>query len=90
MIALVKAIQKWQPYLLGRSLIVYIDHQSLRYLLEQKILTPTQIRRLSKIMGYDLFIKYKKGSENTIAINLSRRVDFEFLALSLPLVEWKS
>ena len=34
MLALVLAVQKWRPYLLGRTFIVRIDHCSLKYLWE--------------------------------------------------------
>jgi hypothetical protein len=44
LLSLVKAIQKWRPYLLGQSFKVKIDQQSLKFLLEQKIGTAAQQR----------------------------------------------
>ena len=39
LLALATAIKKWRPYLLCRPFIVRIDHQSLKFLLEQRIAT---------------------------------------------------
>ena len=33
-LALISAIQKWRPYLLGQAFKIKTDHQSLKYLLE--------------------------------------------------------
>lgn len=60
MLAIVKAIRRWRPYLLGRPFIVRTDQRSLKYLMEQRITTPTQTRWLPKILGYDYVIQYKK------------------------------
>jgi len=56
MLAIVKAIRKWHTYLLGKPFIVRTDQRNLKYLLEQRITTPTQARWLPKIMGYDYTI----------------------------------
>jgi len=37
LLALVVAVKKWRPYLLGKPFVIKIDHQNLKYLLEQKI-----------------------------------------------------
>jgi hypothetical protein len=34
LVALVAAIKKWRPYVLGHPLTIKTDHQSLKYLLE--------------------------------------------------------
>lgn len=37
LLAIVMATQKWQAYLQGNRFIIKIDHQSLKYLLEQRL-----------------------------------------------------
>ncbi|KAA8525965.1 hypothetical protein F0562_007935 [Nyssa sinensis] len=73
MLAVVKAVRKWRPYLLGKPFTVRTDHQSLKYLLEQRITTPAQSRWIPKLLGYDYIIEYKRGSENQAADSLSRQ-----------------
>jgi hypothetical protein len=72
LLSLVSAVQKWRPYLLGQSFIIKTDQQSLKFLLEQKVGTATQQRWMSKLLGYDFTIEYKKGKENKVADALSR------------------
>ncbi|XP_011027642.1 PREDICTED: transposon Ty3-G Gag-Pol polyprotein [Populus euphratica] len=88
MLAIVKAIRKWRPYLLGRPFTVRTDHKSLKFLLEQRITTPAQTRWLPKLLGYDYVVEYKKGPDNKGADALSRKVEFNFLAVSLPRPYW--
>jgi hypothetical protein len=75
LLSLVTAIQHWRPYLLGNTFTVRTDHQALKFLLEQKIGTPSQQRWLSKLIGYDFVIEYKSGSTNYVADALSRLPD---------------
>ena len=44
LVALVAAVKKWRPYLLRHFFTIKTDHQSLKFLLEQKIGTPMQQR----------------------------------------------
>jgi len=71
-LALVTAIQKWRPYLLGQAFKVKTDQQSLKYLLEQRVGTPTQQKWLSKLIGYDFVVEFRAGKENLVADALSR------------------
>ncbi|RVW69998.1 Retrovirus-related Pol polyprotein from transposon 17.6 [Vitis vinifera] len=64
MLAIVKAIKLWRPYLLGKPFTVRTNQKSLKYLLEQRITTPAQTRWLPKLLGYDYEIEYKRGPEN--------------------------
>ena len=70
--AVVLAVEKWRPYLLGRHFVIRTDHFSLKYLLEQKITTAFQGKWLSKLMGFDYEICYRGGKENVAADGLSR------------------
>jgi hypothetical protein len=82
--ALVTAVQKWMPYLLGRPFVVRTDQQSLKFLLEQKVGTPSQQKWVTKLLGYDFTVEYKKGVDNRVADALSRREDWgEEITLSL-------
>ena len=59
--AVVLVVEKWRPYLLGRHFVIKTDHFSLKYLLEHKITSAFQGKWLSKLMGYDYEICYKKS-----------------------------
>lgn len=72
LLAIVMATQKWQYYLQGHHFVIKTDHQSLKYLLEQRLSTIFQQKWLAKLMGLDYEICYKKGKENIVADALSR------------------
>lgn len=73
MLAIVVAVRTWRPYLLGRRFTIQTDQKSLRFLLEQRILTPEQQKWVGKLDGYDYEITYKPGATNKVADALSRR-----------------
>lgn len=75
MLAIVIAIRTWRPYLMGRRFTIQTDQRSLRFLLEQRILTPEQQKWIGKLVGYDYEITYKPGTANAAADALSRRSD---------------
>ncbi|GKB65753.1 transposon ty3-I gag-pol polyprotein [Tanacetum coccineum] len=63
---------KWRGYLLDMHFKIKTDHFSLIYLLDQRMSTPTQLKWLPKLMGFDYEIQYKKGVENVTADALFR------------------
>lgn len=63
MLAIMHALAKFQPYLVGNIFKVKIDHNSLRYFLEQKCLNESQQKWVSKIQAYEFEIKYVKGKK---------------------------
>jgi hypothetical protein len=86
----VTTVKKWRPYLLGHFFTIKTDHQSLKFLLEQKIGTPMQQRWASKLLGYEFVVEYKKGQENKVADVLSRRNEEEMLTASLAVISYPS
>ncbi|KAA8517098.1 hypothetical protein F0562_017391 [Nyssa sinensis] len=92
-LALVLAVQKWRPYLLGQQFLVRTDQRSLKYLWDQKITTTAQQKWLYKLMGFDFVIEYKKGKENIVADSLSRRENTgeesgKLATISQPIPNW--
>nr|GEW97139.1 hypothetical protein [Tanacetum cinerariifolium] len=66
--------REMEGYLLDRHFKIKIKHFSLKYLMEQRLTTPFQIKWLPKLLGYDYDIVYKKGNENIMVDALSRSV----------------
>lgn len=66
-------VLKWRYYLLGRHFLIKTDHQSLKYLLEQRVGTPFQQKWVTKLLGFHYTIVYKCGKENQAADALSRK-----------------
>lgn len=72
MLAIIHAIHKWQPYLVGNHFIILTNYHSLKYFLQGRAHTPFQQKWVSKLMGFDYEIQYKQGCDNQVADALSR------------------
>ncbi|KAJ9542313.1 hypothetical protein OSB04_028819 [Centaurea solstitialis] len=72
LLAVVYAIEKFRTYLVGSKVIVYSDHAALRYLMNKKDAKPRLIRWILLLQEFDIEIKDKPGSENSVADHLSR------------------
>nr|CAD1820600.1 unnamed protein product [Ananas comosus var. bracteatus] len=88
MMAILHAVNKWRQYLLGRHFIIYTDHRSLKYLMEQRVSSEMQQKWTAKLLGYDYEIRYKKGVDNSVADALSRQDEAELIAISYPTPTW--
>jgi hypothetical protein len=81
MLAIMHAVHKWRHYLWGKHFKIRTDHVSLKYLLDQKIITPMQHQWLVKLIGYDYEIEYRRGKENVAAYALSRPASHEIFTM---------
>ncbi|KAJ4798340.1 polyprotein [Rhynchospora pubera] len=72
-LSLLTAVSKWRHYISPRPFIIKTDQISLKHLLEQKLHTAMQHKGLTKLLGLDYTMEYKKGSDNKVADALSRR-----------------
>jgi hypothetical protein len=86
MLAVMEAIKTWRPYLLGRKFQIQTDQKSLKFLLEQCIVTPKQQKWVSKLVGYGYDIVYCPGHTNTAADAMSR-MHHVLLTITAPALE---
>jgi hypothetical protein len=91
MMEILHALKKWRPYLIGSHFKVKTDHDSLKYFLEQRLSSEEQEKWVTKILGYDFEIVYKKGKQNVVADALSRKdedVEAFLCAISIIQPDW--
>ncbi|GJW24043.1 putative reverse transcriptase domain-containing protein [Tanacetum coccineum] len=67
------ALRLWRHYLYGMKCVVFTDHKSLRYILNQKELNLTQQRWIELLSDYDCEIRYHPGKAIVVADALSRK-----------------
>nr|GEU67936.1 retrovirus-related Pol polyprotein from transposon 17.6 [Tanacetum cinerariifolium] len=67
------ALKIWRHYLYETRCILFTDHKSLQYILDQKELNMRQRRWLELLSDYDFDIRYHPGKANIVADALSRK-----------------
>jgi hypothetical protein len=71
-LSLIMVVERWHPYLQRQEFIIKTDHKSLTYLNEQSLQLDLQGKTMTRLMGLQFKILYKKGKENKAAVALSR------------------
>ncbi|GJY50598.1 putative reverse transcriptase domain-containing protein [Tanacetum coccineum] len=69
--AVVFALRLWRHYLYGTKCVVFTDHKSLQYILNQKELNLRQQRWIELLSDYDCEIRYHPGKENVVALMMT-------------------
>ena len=75
---------------MGRHFKVKMDHDSLKYFLEQ-ILSSEEQQWVTKMLGYEFEIIYKNGKQNVVADALSRKdedVEVLICVISIIQLDW--
>ena len=91
MFEILHALKKWRPYLMGRHIKVKMDHDRLKYFLEQLLSLEKQKKCVTNILGYDFEIIYIKWKQNFVVYALSRKdedVEALFSAISTIHPDW--
>ena len=76
---------------MGRHFKVKMDHDNLKYILEQIFSLEEHKKWVTNMLGYDFEIIYKKGKKNVVADALSRKdedVEALFCAISIIQPDW--
>ena len=71
-LALIMAVDKWRHYLERGEFFIQTDHKSLAYLKDQNLHSDMQRKAMTRMMGLNFKIIYKKGTQNQAADALSR------------------
>lgn len=91
MLAILHALKKWRPYPMGRHFKIKMDHDSLKYILEQILSLEEHKKWVTNMLGYDFDIIYRKRKKFFVADALSRKdedVEALFCVISIIQPNW--
>ena len=71
-LVLIMAVEQWTQYLQRVEFVIKIHHKSLAYLTEQNLHSEIQNKAMTRLMGLQFRVVYKKGKDNLVADALSR------------------
>ncbi|GJV88139.1 putative reverse transcriptase domain-containing protein [Tanacetum coccineum] len=71
--AIVFTLRLWRHYLYGTKCVVFTDHKSLQYILNQKDLNLRQRSWIELLSDYECEIRYHPGKANVVADALSQK-----------------
>ncbi|GJY11257.1 putative reverse transcriptase domain-containing protein [Tanacetum coccineum] len=71
--SVVFSLKLWRYYLYGTKCMVFMDHNSLQHIFNQKELNMRQRRWLELLSDYDCEIRYHPGKANVVVDALSRK-----------------
>ena len=72
LLAIIRALKKWQADLIGIPFTIFTDHKTLENFHKQRELSRRQARWMEFLSQYNGKIVYVKGSDNSVADALSR------------------
>jgi hypothetical protein len=72
LLGVVFAFEKCRSYIVNLKVMVYTDHDVIKYLLYKKDAKPHLIKWILLLQEFDMEIRDKKGSDNVVADHLSR------------------
>jgi len=71
-LALIMAVEWWRQYLQRQEFVIRTDNKTLAYLTEQNLHSDMQRKAMTRFMGLQFKVVYKKGKDNMAADALSR------------------
>ena len=66
------AVEKWRQYLQRQEFVIITDHKSLSFFNEQNLHSEMQRKAMTRLMGLQFKVVYRRGKENVAADALSR------------------